>query len=540
MKNFYIIFLFILTVFTPVEVIPQNKQDINLVLVYPGLTKKLLHNTDDKFLPTDEWELFFMSNNLKYRMIEDKDLDEINKEDDVVIIPSLEVVSGEMIEDIEEILREGKGILISGNAAEFDAEGKRNSDLQRRLLNFRTVSIPEINSISVSHTLIGNTQFSFNLKPGLKILLKNKPELYCGSEISENCSLIGNYLPADKSFSDSLSGMISQNKYAGRLLWFGFEFNQIIGKDRDKFLLNSFKYLSSHPAAFVNYLPDKYISAGIIYKNIDNRADLNFIKASTISKKINFIINPVMVEKSPDDIKGIPDGSDIVILWDDFFFSNMSSSSSLDWLKKTKSFAGEITNQSYFGISSFGGQNDSTTIKYLNDAGYSFVFSPGYSDAFSVDSDSTTNIHYFIKSSVSVLNETAGFNFIIKNNGIFYLNGDSLLSGENFKLYLDNPDIWFTTFSQLLNWILKREQIEVTINSLNDEYEVRIRNNGSSEIENIGIWLSIPHINGNLHIKNQDNTVRLTFDKYKNIYFLNINRIEGNKNLSYDFYRIND
>ncbi len=540
MINYYIIFLFILTVFIPAEIIPENKQDLNLVLVYPGLTKKLLHNADSKFSPTDEWELFLMSNNLKYRMIEDKDLDEIKDEDDVVIIPSLEAISAEMIENIEEILREGKGILITGNFAEFDVQGKRNNDLQRNLLNFHIVSIPEINSISISHTLIGNTPLSFNLKPGFNILLKSKPDIYCGSEISENCKSAGYYFPINKTFPDSLTGIISQNKFAGRLLWCGFDFNQMIGNERNKFLLNSFNYLASKPEAYVNYFPDKYKSAGIIFKNIDQPSDLNFLKLSTVSQKINFIINPGMFEKSGDDIKRITDSSDIVILWDDFFFSNISSSAKGNWLKKTKSFAEDITNQTYFGISSYSGQNDSTTINYLKDAGYSFIFSPGYSDAFAIDFDSTSKNYYFINSSIAGLNETEGFNFIIKNKGIFYLNGDSILVGGKFKPYTDNPAIWFTTFSDLLNWILKREQIEVTINSLTDEYEVRIRNNSSSGIENIGIWLSIPDINGNLHIKNQDNSVKFTFDSYEKMYFLNISKIEGYKDLLYNFYKINE
>ncbi len=118
------------------------------------------------------------------------------------------------------------------------------------------------------------------------------------------------------------------------------------------------------------------------------------------------------------------------------------------------------------------------------------------------------------------------------------MNADSLLSEGNFNLYLNNQDIWYATFTDLVNWNLKKEQIEVKINSLNDEYEIKIRNNGSAEIKNIGIWLSIP--DRNLHIKNKDNSVKLTFDNNKKMYFLNINQIEDYKDLLYIFYKINE
>ncbi|HSD64931.1 MAG TPA: hypothetical protein VLB50_14105, partial [Ignavibacteriaceae bacterium] len=251
MKNYFTIFLFMLSVLAPGKIIPQSRNDLNLVLVYPELTKKVLHNSDSKFEPTDSWELFLMSNHFKYRMLADKDLDEINDQDDAVIIPSLEAVTEEMIEEIEKISVEGKGILFTGDFAEFDAKGNRTSDFQRRILDFKIMSIPAVSAVSINHTLKGNTPFSFNLKPGYKILLNRKPELYYGSGISDKCTPAGSYFPADETFPDSLSAIISEFRSPGRILWFGFGIDQMIGNESYEFLSDSFNWLASKAVVFV-------------------------------------------------------------------------------------------------------------------------------------------------------------------------------------------------------------------------------------------------------------------------------------------------
>lgn len=536
MKNSCIIFFFVLTILIPREIIPWDRE-LNFVLVYPELTKEILYNTDSEFLPTDEWELFLMSNHLKYRMVKDRNLDEINSEDDVIIIPSLEVVTEDMIENIEHLLKEGKGLLITGNFAKYNDEGNIIREFQKRILDLHINSLPVINSISINHTLKGNTPFSFNLKPGIKILLNKNPGLFYGAEIAGINIKTGYFFPEDKTFPDTLSGIISEYKFIGRLLWLGFNFNQMIGNERDKFLSNSFDWLASKPGVFINYLPDNYTSAGLIYKNVDKPSDLKFKEVSAISQKINFFISPSMLDNSIDEIETITDSSNIEAVWDDFFFSNKSSFQKNEWLKKARSKIGNITKQNYFGISSFNGANDSTLYKYLNDAGFSFVYSPGYSNCFSIDYDSTRKIYYFINSSIPGLNGVEALNFIINNNGIFYLNADSLVSGGNFKSYTNYSGIWITTFSDLLNWTLQKNQIEAEADFINDQYRIKIRNKGSSDIENLGLWLSLSDTTRNLQIKNYDNIAKLTYDNDMNMYFLKINLIKSYQNLVYEISR---
>lgn len=536
MKNYYIIFLIILSILIPDDLIPQSRKDLNLVLVYPELTKTLLYNTDSKFEPTDSWELYLMSNHFNYRMIQDKYLDEINDQDDVVIIPSLEAVTEEMIENIEEILSKGKGILITGNFAAFDAEGNRTGEFQRKILDLQISFIAGVNSVSINHTLIGNTPFSYNLMPGFKILLQSKPELYYGARISDKSISVGSYFPADNILPDTLPGIISEIKLPGRLLWFGFDFVQLIGSERDEFLLNSFNWLASKPVSFVNYLPGEYKSAGIIYKNIERPADLNYIDSSYSFQKINFFMTPAIFETSKAELKNLFDSSNIDVIWDNFFFSNLSFSRRIDWLKATKSIIEGITQQKYFGISSYGELNDSIVSRCLNEADYLFNFSPGYAGHFAINFDSTRSLYNFINTTT----ENSGLNFIIDNNGIFYLNADTLHSGGNFKNLLNDPDIWITTFSDLLKWRLSQEQLELSTVYIDDGYEVRIRNKGSSNIENIGIWLSIPDINNNLYIKNPDNSVKFTFNKNKQMYYLKINLFKSYQNVVYEIKGIKD
>ncbi|HSD62535.1 MAG TPA: hypothetical protein VLB50_02020, partial [Ignavibacteriaceae bacterium] len=275
-----------------------------------------------------------------------------------------------------------------------------------------------------------------------------------------------------------------------------------------------------------------------IYKNIEK--PLDFKEFSYLQQRMNLLVSPIIIEKSGNEVKNLNDSSNIVIIWDDFFFSNIPHSQKIDWLNKTKLLIGGITNQKYYGISSFSALNDSNVVKSLTETGYSFVFSSGYSDAFEIDFDSTENIYYLISPSIPGLNYNSELNFIISNSGIFYLNADSLISGENFKQYLSIPDIWITTFSDLLNWRLKKNLVKASLDFVNDEYKIKVSNTGSSDIKDVGIWLSMPDINGKLQVKNPDNPIQLTFDNDKKMYSMKIVRLKSNQTMVFEISGMNE
>ncbi len=534
MRNNFIIFFLIFTVFLPKKLHPQNLNDLNFALVYPELTKEVLYKFDNSFTPTDAWELYFMSNHFKYEMFNDNSLDEINNDVNIVVIPSLEVTTESMIEKIEDLLKDGKGVLITGNFAEYDDKGNMFSpEYRKRILEFNESRIPEINEFSINHTLSGNTPFSIDLKPGLKILLKNKPNLFCASGISDECAAAGNYFPVNEKFPDTLSGIISVNKSSGRILWLGFNFDQLIGNNRDKFLANSINWLSSRPDVFINNLPGKYSSAGIIYKIVERMGDIYFDDSLFKSEEINYFVSPDVFNNYGKGMKDFRDIGNINLIWDDFYFSNLGEGIKEDWLKKARSSFEDITGQNYNGILSFGGIYDSSAYSYLSNSGYSFEFSSGYSNSFSIENDTVNNFYSFINSSIPAANYKSRIKFIADNDGIIYINIDSLSLQNTLNNYLNNGDTWFTTFSDLLSWELKKKQLNITTDFIDNNYKIIIENNGLSDIRDVGIWLPVPGRKGNLYIKDSDESVNLIFDNDKKMFFLNVNLIRSNQKIMF-------
>ena len=509
----------------------QGKTEPDIALVYPQLTKEVLYKNDNSFKPTDSWELFFLSNHFKYEVLNDNALSGIDENIKVVIIPAMQVVDEEMIDEIKQMLDEGKGVLITGNFAQFDEEGNKiNPDYKKIIPGFQILQLKGNDGLSVNHSLNGNTPVAMGLKPGQKILLSKKPALFFGSDLSQNCSPLGSYLLSDGEFS----GLVVNSTFNNKLLWFGFNFDQLIAENRDQVLMNSISWLSS-AKAFINDWPGNISSAGLIYKNLERSSDINSSSGiNTGSVKINYFISHQIFEKSAYILKDLKNPGNINILWDDFSFSRLNYKEKSDWLNNIKSSIKQYGNQNYYGISSFGEFYDSSTYNLLNKAGYSFIFSTGYSESFSLSYDSTNNMYLFTQTYVPGPDIESRLNFVIRSAGILYINVDS--SNGNISNILNNKRYWFTTFSDLLEWETKRAQLELKTDfTKKDNYEIIIRNNGSSSVENTGIWISAPGITRNMVLDNSGAAGELTFDTEKRMYFLEVYSIGGNQEL---YFRI--
>ncbi len=306
MKQILFILIIITIVLRPTAIYPQSKDELHFVLVYPELTKEVLFNNDTSFFPTDQWELFFMSNHFNYEMVNDYSLNDIGSEINVVVIPSMMVVTEELIGEIEELLKSGKGVLITGGFAEYNEEGEKiNSDYQKRILGFQIHSIPTVDEISVNHTLYGNTQLTVDVDPGTKILLNNKQNLFYAYQKSNKCIPAGDYFPTHTNFPDTLSGIILNYNTKSRLLWFGFNLDQLIGKNKKLMLENSFNWLSSKPSAYLNYWPGRYSSPEIIYKNIEKPEEINTNVSTPEISPQNYFISANVLEKSEKSLKDL-------------------------------------------------------------------------------------------------------------------------------------------------------------------------------------------------------------------------------------------
>lgn len=507
---------------------PSGKGHLKIALIYPSVTKDILYKSNLSFKPTEEWELYFLSRNYDYQMLDDNDMDEIGSDVDVAVIPSMEAVSDDMLDEIKQLLDEGKGILLTGNFAEFDEKGNRRTAGDGDLKGFHITKVSLDGKLSVNHFLQGSTPFSEGLKPGQKILLSGNPALFSASGLSDNAHPEGAYLLAE----DNYPGIVSGSILNGRLLWFGFSLSQLIDKNKDLLLFNSFGWLASKPDAFINYLPGNSAFSVILYKNVEGSSGLDTAEGDQSTKgKINYFISPSLLDKFHGQLKKNSDSGSINILWDDFLLSQMNPDEKTSWLKRMRRELNEISGQGYYGVSTFGEFKDPDTYKKLAETGYSFIFSSGYAESFSFDYDSTNNLYLFFRPSDNSDIQRM-LNSDLKTGGIFYVDEDS--AGENFYSLLSSGNCWITSFSGLINWAEKSKNLSIKIDKTESgSYEVNIKNNNASDVQNAGIWISVPNMKGRLSISFAGQERELTFDPVKRMYFLTLQSIGGYQEISF-------
>ena len=277
-------------------------------MIYPSLTKDILYKENPAFKPTEDWELFFLSRNYDYEMHDDADIDEIGNDINVVVIPSMEVVSEDMLNELEQLMEEGKGLLLTGNFAAFDENGDRRIRDNDNFLHFDIKVVSKNEKLSINHFLEGGTPFTVGLKPGQKILLSFSNSLFYAGNLSGGSHPEGSYLLPEYKFP----GIVSDYFLNGRVLWFGFGLSQIIDQNKNIFIFNSLKWLSSQPEAFINYSPGNNKFTTIIYKNEEFSADIKTIQKPNVnSESLNYFVSPALLDKYSDQLKESADSINI-------------------------------------------------------------------------------------------------------------------------------------------------------------------------------------------------------------------------------------
>ena len=75
------------------------------------LTKNLLYAEDQNFYPIQDWELFFLNRKISYEVFDDEGLDDYDFDEvDILILPSIEILSDDGFENLQDFLEEGKGL----------------------------------------------------------------------------------------------------------------------------------------------------------------------------------------------------------------------------------------------------------------------------------------------------------------------------------------------------------------------------------------------------------------------------------------------
>ena len=508
--------------------LPQEFNYKKIGIVHSELTKQLLYKNNNLFYPILDWELLFLNNKIAYSVIEDQDLDRNNfNEFDVLILPSVEILSDQAIENLKEFLDTGKNIFVLGKLGSFDAElNTREPDAIEILAGFSTQELTVENRISEKISFLGSNFLTQDLNCECEYLILNNFIPLYAEQIPLKTNPLGRYLLYDTEGRNEsfFTGAVAIEDKRGKVLWFGFQLAQVALQEKEinffnQIILNGINWLRGTPMVWLNRYPEFYRSATIFSFWI-NKTTISLNESIPIFKEkkfpVDFFIAPAAIKESFEEVYKLSAAGNINLLFDDFKYFNSDTLQIKLIFEQTSQILKAGSRQEYFGVQMLNYPesdfyklkpetyfdfhlNPELRLSYLKsekDIKSTFNITPyyvnDYLDLF--ESDDTLDLEY-LNYLYKNLNNTGGIiSQIVIESSIPNLS-DSFTKYLELILNFSNlSNSYVTTYSDLIHWFKVKNDIEVNISDTADESVMilKVKNKSDTIAENIGLNISIP------------------------------------------------
>lgn len=270
-----------------------------IAILYSELTEKYrTSNSLDLTEVITYWELFLMQNKVSYKVIYDDDLESGIEDDfDILILPSVEIVSIDELKQLEKFLQAGKSIICSGSKLFLkDATAYKYQNLET-LFNLSGIESIASSKTGFMHTLKPNhlNNFSLSSELILQISAKNQP-LICS--IQKNKMYDCGNIYSENNITSEKSSLIYGSVGDGKFLWAGFDLNDIVGGvdqllTYKSLIINTINWMDNKHDAYIDNFPDNLsepIIAAIQYNNALQSNLIDSIKQNDIIPHL--IVNP--------------------------------------------------------------------------------------------------------------------------------------------------------------------------------------------------------------------------------------------------------
>ena len=507
---------------------PQDLDKIKIGLVHSSLTKNLLHDEDKNFYPVRDWELFFLNKKISYEVFDDEGVDDYDFDEvDILILPSIEVLSDDGFENMQNFLDEGKGLLILGKLGVKDEDrNNRQMDALQSLSGIQVNEFLDRTTIAKNHILYANNFATYNLQINTSVIVMNNYPLLYTENASRKIMNLGEYT---NSYEDNIigkSGIVKIENEKGRMLWFGFQLSQISVIDDEKealqkVIFNCIAWLAGKPIAWVNQWPADINSATVITSMINNPNEFTYEMTAPFgvySVNNNFFISPFAIISHPEEVERLAFHGDINIIYDEYEYLDLSENDKTHILENGVQTLRNKTKQSLFGI------------KYINRSGKQAIVGKTVSSLFDYFISEDNSITIKDKKSRSSINNyrtiAPAFNYPTEQNNLYninelndyknqfdyvqnlgsvlpvtYINQFSSINGgmelETFKKslsYFRSNSAWIESYSAIVKWLIEKENIFVKIEEIGEKPVLRviIENRNKDKVANVGIRLILP------------------------------------------------
>ncbi len=459
-----------------------------IAILYSEFTEQSNVTNSNKIIDViTSWELFLMQDKIPYSVIYDDDLESgIDDEFDILILPSVKLISFEQMEELQKFLESGNSIISSGSKLEFQENSLNEYQNLKVLFGLNSIKSLSSESLSYLHSLIPNHLNNFNLKDESVLQISNKNEgLNCNVN-SSKFAPCGFYFDNDDHNSTISSIIYGTNGY-GKFLFTGFDINDIIGGKEDlnafkKIVLNAISWMDNKPDSYIDIFCDTLYSPVIVTLQYNNALEPELIDVlQKYDIEPNLILNPD--QKVSGKIVSKFTNDELIL-----DLSGINNNASNNLIESIENFNrdNEVDLCAILVDKRILGNND---LSLLRRAGISIVLYNEQSPGLPKFDDNDLFLVPYVRSELHPFSANV-INFLNYNPKIDCAGNpeDELLDKIN-KIKTSSYN--FTSLPPIKKWWNLRERIVSEIKNISDnEFEVWVTNKNSSVVSDIKVFIN--------------------------------------------------
>lgn len=589
--------------FTSKEVLPSTETITSIfgttgkaaAILYSKYTEKMLPEgstwLDDNITT---WKKFLSTYKIGYDIISDKDLEDgKHTKYKLLILPGAKSLSDEEVTAIKKYIDAGGSVFATSGTASYSQDGKwRGWEFFSEVFGLKFIHEVDRNEVTKIHTLRGNLPITANIPTGfpLKVATWDRP---IAVEVLEprtiQISFWYNYRIQDGLVKEEVkkSAGIAAGSYGrGRFVWMGFEINSVVGVQEDyiyfdKLFHNSLSWLYYSPVAYVKDWPGDYESAALIVSvigeqpyNIKNL--LPILSAENV--KATFFVEPTVAENNGSLINSLANFGDVGTILDIGYLESVNDTiNKLDNLETQKSKIEAANkkivignNQRITGLLPYYGLFDDNSLSAIAQTDLKYIITDSLTDR-----SVPRTIIKGEKTIISITKTARDDYDVVRNYGLtqpeFQLytykeDVDRLLFEGGLYLYkihteyqcqaqyvgvvrdliqyMKKKKIWIANASEIYNWWIKKNKIEMRVESRSkSRLAVTITNPGEDYIEEFLVEVDLQVKAKNIEISSEIIGTELptfTHNTSNNMVYLRVQNLKAGQSRLYyiDYDRI--
>ncbi len=532
----------------------------------------------------DTWMNFLKKFNVSYDILTDIDIEKGKHfEYKLLVLAGAKSLSEKEISQIKRYADNGGSIFATGGVGTYSEEGKwKGWQFFTETFGMKfTKEISAKDEITKVHTLRGNLPITAGIPTGyaLRIATWDRP-IY--SEILEprveQVSYWFDYRREKGLVTEEIKksvGMAFGNYGKGRFIWYGFEINSVIGKQRDhiyfgRLFQNCINWLTYQPTSFIKDWPAPYDAAAILLPSFEN--DFNNINAvKRLLNQYNYpsaiLVNSELALSKPKITKSLNNYAEIIpiINFEDKYSYNKKDNgldnlkTQIYSIKNVTDSLSKLISKKIDGVMAKDGKYSSKTLKALTTENISFLITDSLTDrsvpkkvvmnekpVFLVTKTARDDKQIIVQYGLTDL-EYQKYTYKEDIDRILFEGGLYVMKFHNnlqFKPeyitiikdlidYVRSKNIWFTSITNLVDWWKKQSGIEL-------RYDTRSKRRIAVEVSNHEEYTTdkfIVQIFINKNVTNIEVSADMIhtpipqyeFDSSKNVLYLYVNNLKADE-----------